>query len=47
MAICVNCNKELECGCQRINASDGTSCCDHCIEKYEAKLAKKKSNPSK
>jgi hypothetical protein len=38
MAICTNCNVHLDCGCQRINASDGTVCCEQCVAKYEESL---------
>lgn len=38
MAICPNCKAKLECGCQRRTASDGTSCCELCLKKYEEKL---------
>ena len=35
---CTNCGATLTCGCQRRTASDGTLCCDQCIQKYEQHL---------
>jgi hypothetical protein len=35
---CTNCGAVLSCGCQRRTASDGTLCCDQCIQKYEQHL---------
>jgi hypothetical protein len=44
MAQCPNCKKNLSCGCQRRNASDGTAVCSSCIVAYENNI---KSTPSK
>ncbi len=45
--ICPNCQTTLSCGCQRQTASDGTMCCDQCIQTYEQKLiATKANNPN-
>jgi hypothetical protein len=35
---CTNCGVGLSCGCQRRTASDGTLCCDQCIQAHEQKL---------
>jgi hypothetical protein len=35
---CDNCRVKLSCGCQRRTASNGTSCCDSCIDKYEGSI---------
>ena len=40
MAQCLNCKKNLSCGCQKKKASDGTSVCTNCIAAYEATLKK-------
>lgn len=37
-AICQNCQKSIECSCQRRVASDGKSCCTNCLSTYEFKL---------
>lgn len=42
-AICKNCGNHLSCGCQKRTASDGTECCDTCINIYEAKLIELKN----
>jgi hypothetical protein len=36
--VCKNCGNQLSCGCQRRTASDGTECCDTCVNAYEAKV---------
>jgi len=41
---CTNCGATLSCGCQRRTASDGTLCCDQCIQTYEQKLVATKVN---
>jgi hypothetical protein len=41
---CYNCRTTLHCGCQRIIASDGTPCCNNCIQGYEQKLIAIKTN---
>lgn len=38
MKLCSNCGAQLSCGCQRRTASNGTPCCELCINEYEAKL---------
>lgn len=35
---CKNCGKTLSCGCKKRVASDGTSCCQDCVQAYNAKL---------
>ena len=35
---CPNCGATLHCGCQKRVASDGTLCCDGCIQQYEQHL---------
>lgn len=46
MKICSNCKSQLSCGCQRRTASDGTSCCDVCINLYEKSLNPPVPSPS-
>ena len=41
---CHNCGTGLSCGCERITASDGTPCCNHCIQAYEIRIAATKTN---
>jgi hypothetical protein len=41
---CTNCKAVLSCGCQRVTASDGTLCCNNCIQSYEQKLTATKVN---
>jgi hypothetical protein len=36
--ICPNCGTTLSCGCQKRVATDGSLCCDQCIQKYEQHL---------
>lgn len=43
MAACLNCKRNLSCGCQKRKASDGKSCCSNCINAYEAGLKQRKS----
>jgi hypothetical protein len=44
---CPNCGAQLSCGCQRRTASDGTMCCDQCIQTYEQKnIATKVNTPT-
>lgn len=38
MSKCSNCNKSLNCGCQKRIASDGKNCCTSCLVQYEANL---------
>jgi hypothetical protein len=35
---CNNCGSVLNCGCQVVKASNGTTCCTNCINRYEASL---------
>jgi hypothetical protein len=35
---CSNCGATLSCGCQKRVATDGSLCCDQCIQDYEQKL---------
>ena len=35
---CKNCGTLITCGCQYQLASDGTHCCDDCIQAYELTL---------
>ena len=39
---CTNCNSRLTCGCQRVTASDGKSCCKGCIGVYQKNNTKTK-----
>jgi hypothetical protein len=32
---CKQCNSVISCSCQYQQASDGTQCCDNCIDAYE------------
>jgi hypothetical protein len=41
---CPNCGATLHCGCQKRVASDGSLCCDGCIQGYEQKLITTKAN---
>lgn len=41
---CSNCGTVLSCGCQKRVASDGSLCCDGCIQSYEQKLIATKVN---
>ncbi len=43
MSKCLNCNKNLSCGCKKRTASDGKSCCSDCLSSYEAGLKKLKT----
>jgi PIN domain nuclease of toxin-antitoxin system len=45
MATCLNCKKNLSCGCQKKIASDGKSVCATCITLYEININKKILNP--
>lgn len=36
---CLNCAKNLSCGCKKRKASDGKSCCTSCLKSYETKLS--------
>lgn len=47
MATCLNCKKNLSCGCQKKTTSDGKSACSTCISQYEINLNKKVLNPTK
>jgi len=38
MSQCSNCNKQLSCGCQRRNASNGVQVCTNCLSSYESKI---------
>lgn len=38
MSQCLNCNKQLSCGCQRRNASNGVQVCSNCLSSYEAQI---------
>lgn len=42
MATCLNCKKNLSCGCQKKVASDKKSVCTNCIGAYETRLVKQK-----
>jgi hypothetical protein len=35
---CTNCSTIITCGCQWVEASDGTRVCDECLVSYEEKL---------
>ena len=43
MATCLNCKRNLSCGCQKKKASDGASVCNNCHAKYEAGLKQKRT----
>jgi hypothetical protein len=47
MATCLNCKKNLSCGCQKKTSSDGKSVCATCITQYEINLNKKVLFPTK
>jgi len=36
--ICSNCGTELGCECEKRTATNGTSCCRLCIDKYQYSL---------
>lgn len=38
MSKCLNCGRNLTCGCQKKKASDGKSVCASCAAQYELKL---------
>jgi hypothetical protein len=38
MAVCPNCNAQINCGCQYRDTSDGKKVCNNCIEAYERQL---------
>lgn len=38
MAVCPNCNAQINCGCQYRDTSDGKKVCSNCIEDYERQL---------
>lgn len=46
MKVCSNCNTHLSCSCQRRVASDGTLCCDNCVEIHERKLIQPTPSPA-
>jgi hypothetical protein len=37
----------MSCGCQKRAASDGKSCCSHCVNAYEAQLRVRRENEKK
>jgi hypothetical protein len=41
MALCLNCNTKLSCGCQKRTASDGKQTCSKCLASYEKTLRDK------
>ena len=43
MAACLNCKRNLSCGCQKRKASDGKSVCSNCITTYEASLKQRQN----
>jgi hypothetical protein len=43
MATCSNCKKNLSCGCQKKQASDGASVCNNCYTAYEAGLKQRQT----
>lgn len=47
MATCLNCRKNLSCGCQKRTASDGKSVCSTCITSYEVRAKKIKNITTK
>lgn len=38
MSQCSNCNKQLSCGCQKRNASNGVQVCTNCLSSYESQI---------
>ena len=38
MSQCSNCKKQLSCGCQRRNASNGVQVCTNCLNSYESQI---------
>jgi len=44
MAKCLNCGRNMSCGCQRRVASDGKPVCASCKAAYEAKIKGNKAN---
>jgi hypothetical protein len=38
MSQCSNCKKQLSCGCQRRNASNGVQVCTNCLSSYESQI---------
>ncbi len=47
MATCLNCRKNLSCGCQKRTASDGKSVCSTCITSYEVRAKQLKKLTTK
>jgi hypothetical protein len=43
MLKCSNCGKNLSCGCKKRTAKDGKSCCDQCVNTYNAAIIGKES----
>ena len=41
MSKCSNCGKTLSCGCKKRTATDGKSCCQDCVNQYNANIVKK------
>ena len=39
---CLNCSRQLNCGCKKRTTTDGKSACTLCVEEYEKRLKSKK-----
>jgi hypothetical protein len=46
MTKCNNCGKTLSCGCKKRTAKDGKSCCQDCVNTYNAAITGK-ATPTK